>query len=179
MGNLSSLTMGDTTFPVLANGGGGGSGMIEGEYTIPEVYWCERSGRKEINNPIAGRNVKVWYQKTGKFVRAAMAFAIYEIPTSSTYWFTFGFNRADLFGDGKLFPENAELVFFKFTAYGQLPPEQTNTSASREPYFLLFSTDTGSAGYADLYIAGTHSITSFPDRKVGGMNSIAIEAACL
>lgn len=178
-----TVTASDTVLSAIgklaASGGGGGSTMIEGEYTIPEVYWCTNTGLKADNNAIAGLNVKVWYQKTGKFVRAAIVFGINEVQSTSAYKQSFGFNRADLFGDGKLFPENAELVFFKFSAYGRILPQQSITNLYREPYFFLSVPTTSGAGYVDLYIEGASNIASFPSTNAGDMNRIAIEAVCL
>lgn len=181
MGNLSSLTMGDTTFPVLAGGGGGGSDMIEGEYTIPEIYFSGTSGQKPTSGAtVVGTNARVWYQKTGKYLRAVIVFTVANIGSSVSTYSTIGFNRSDLFGDGKLFPENSELVFTKFSG-GSISGSNLNTGTSFNVEPVLWLKETvlaGEDGYTDLFVAGTGKLSGFPTSYVGHKNFMIIEAVC-
>lgn len=158
--------------------GGGGSGVIEGEYTIPEIYWCDNKGKKLASgNTIAGQNAKAWYQRTGKYIRAVIVFGSYS---SYIYGFnSFGFNSADLFGDGKMFPENSEPVFFKLLGFNGLKAAVSfGNNMPVEPIFSLHNTDSGT-GKVDFYIKNDNSIQDFPNTSVGGKNVILMEAVCL
>lgn len=176
MGNLSGVTFDGETFAVLA--GGGGSGVIEGEYTIPEVYWCSNDGTKPSSgNTVAGQNAKVWYQKTGKHVRAVITFTVYSARDYGAD--SFGFNRSDLFGDGKLFDENSSVAFFQLFGYGDALPQFANSRVCTPPYLLLKERTGTTGNKADFYLDGTNSISNFPSKAVGTKNTILIDAVCL
>ena len=128
MGNLSGLTIGNTTFPVGA--GGGGSGVIEGEYDIAQVRCCNASGALAPSgqtNILSQGKTHVWYQRQGKFTRFVIRSEATAKPYSSYNMALF--YASDLIGDGKIVPAGQDPSFVETIvtiASGTMPITVTN-----------------------------------------------------
>ena len=156
MGNLSGLTIGNTTFPVGV--GGGGSGVVEGEYDIAQVMRCDVSGSlPQISQYriLSQGKTHVWYQRQGKFTRFVIRTEVTASPYSSYNMALF--SASDLIGDGKIVPAGQDPAFAEAivtVANGAMPITAPNVGFVTPSCGFVKSKDSNTAGDY-IFISGT------------------------
>lgn len=162
MDNLSGLTIGNTTFPVGA--GGGGSGVIEGEYDIAQVRACNAAGvlpTGDFVKVLSQDKTHVWYQRQGIFTRFVIRSEATGVPDSG--YKKLLFSASDLIGDGKIVPAGQDPSFVEAivtVANGTMPITIANTGFVTPSCGFIKSKDSATAGDY-IFLAGTSQSVLF------------------